>query len=145
MICVLNLASFCLQLETKFSIALSPISCVILVYKPITSKITKTVSSVTFGLYVFKNPILSLMLLLTYLVKGFKIISEKLLNLLVVHFGLPSTGLSFKSLGYEMVISSLFCSLITLYANFPICLFQGGHKSYLFQNNCDPDIYILNL
>ena len=63
------------------------------------------------------------MLLLKCLVKGFKIISEKLLNLLVVHFGLPSIGLSFKSLGYEMVISSLFCFLITLYANFPICLF----------------------
>ena len=52
------------------------------------------------------------MLLLTCLVKGFKIRSKKLLNLLVGHFGPLTIGLSFKSLGSKMVISSLFCSLI---------------------------------
>ena len=54
------------------------------------------------------------MLLLTFLVKGFKIRSKKLLNLLVGHFGPPTIGLSFKSLGSKIAISSLFYSLITL-------------------------------
>ena len=44
------------------------------------------------------------MLLLTCLVKGFKIRSKKLLSLLVGHFGPPAIGLSFKSLGSKMVI-----------------------------------------
>ena len=55
------------------------------------------------------------MLLLTCLVKGFKIRFKKLLNLLVGHFGPPTIGLIFKSLGSKMVISSLFCSLIALF------------------------------
>ena len=71
-------------------------------------------SSVTFRLNVFKNSILSLMLLLTRLVKGFKIRSKKIVNLLVGHFGPPTIGLSCKSLGSEVIISSLFRSLITL-------------------------------
>ena len=77
----------------------------------------------TFRLHVFKNFKLSLMLFLTCLVKDFKISSKKLLNLLVGHFGPPNIGLSFKSLGSEMVISSLFCSLlyILLYVKFSIC------------------------
>ena len=84
------------------------------------------------------------MLLLTRLVKDFKIRSKKLLNFLVGHFGPPTICLSFKSLGSEMVISSLFCSLIA-YIKFLICVFKGGHKSYLFQNNYDLSICILNL
>ena len=83
-------------------------------YKLHTSKETKTGSSVIFRLHVFKNSILSLMLLLACLVKGFKIRSKNLLNLLVRHFGPPTIGLNFKSSGFEMVISSLFCSLIAL-------------------------------
>ena len=79
-----------------------------LVYKLRTSKVTKTV----FRLLVFKSSILFLMLLLTCLVKGFKIRSKKLLNLLVGHFGPPTISISFKSFNSEMVISSLFCSLI---------------------------------
>ena len=54
------------------------------------------------------------MLLLTCLVKGFKIRSKKIINLLVGHFGPPTIGLSCKSLGSEVIISSLFCSLIAL-------------------------------
>ena len=78
-------------------------------------------SSVTFRLHVFKNSILSLMLLLTCLVKGFKIRSKKLLNLLVEHFGPPTIGLSFKSLGSEM-ITSLFRSLIALCKISDLCV-----------------------
>ena len=52
------------------------------------------------------------MLFLKCLVKGFKIRSNKLLNLLVGHFGPPTIGPSFKSLVSEMVIRSLYCSLI---------------------------------
>ena len=78
------------------------------------------------------------MLLLTCLVKGFKIRSKKLLNLLVRHFGPPTIGLSFKSLGSEMVISSLFCSLIALRKISNLCIL-GQPKSYLLQNNNDYD------
>ena len=109
MTCVVNLGYIlCLLLETKYSIAFSPNSCGILVYKLHTSKVTKTVSSVTFRLHVFKYSILSLMLLLTCLVKGFKIRSKKLLNFLVGHFGPPTISLSFKSLSSEMIFFSLF-------------------------------------
>ena len=66
-------------------------SCEILVYKIQTSKVTKTVSSLTFLVHVFKNSILSLMLLLTCLVKGFKIRPKKSLNLLVGYFGPPTS------------------------------------------------------
>ena len=52
------------------------------------------------------------MLFLKCLVKGFKIRSNKLLNLLVGHFGPRTIGPSFKSLVSEMVIRSLYCSLI---------------------------------
>ena len=52
------------------------------------------------------------MSLLSCLAKDFKIGSIKLLNLLVGHFGPPTSGLSFKFSGSKMVISSLFCSLI---------------------------------
>ena len=62
------------------------------------------------------------MLLLTCLVKGFKIRSKKLLNLLVGHFGPPIIGLSYKSLGSKMVISFLFCSLITLCKIADLCI-----------------------
>ena len=110
--CVVNLGFIlCLYVETKYYIALSPNSCGILVYKLHTSKVTKNVSVVTFRLHVFKNSILSVMLLLTCLVKGFKIRSEKLFSFLVGHFGPPTIGLSFKSLGSEMVISSFMNSL----------------------------------
>ena len=66
-------------------------SCEILVYKIQTSKVTKTVSSLTFLVHVFKNSILSLMLFLTCLVKGFKIRPKKSLNLLVGYFGPPTS------------------------------------------------------
>ena len=124
----------CLQLETKYFIALSPNSYGILVYKLHTSKVTKAVSSVTFCLHVFKNSKLSLKLFLKCLVKDFKVRSKKVLNLLVGHFVPPNIGLSFKSLGSEMAISSLLCSLlyIFLYIKFSICVFQDGHKSYLY-------------
>ena len=79
-------------------------------YKLHTLKVTKTVSSVTFHLHVFKKFILSLMLLLT----NFKIRSKKLFNVLLGNFGPPTVGLSFKYLNSEMVISSLFSSLIAL-------------------------------
>ena len=59
----------------------------------------------TFRLHVFKNSILSLKLLLICLVKSFKIRSKKLLNVVVGHFGPPTIGHSFKSLGSEVVIS----------------------------------------
>ena len=48
------------------------------------------------------------MLLLTCLVKGFKIRFKKLFNLLAWYFGPPTIGLSFKSLGSEMVASFSF-------------------------------------
>ena len=50
------------------------------------------------------------MLLLT----NFKIRSKKLFNVLLGNFGPPTVGLSFKYLNSEMVISSLFSSLIAL-------------------------------
>ena len=62
------------------------------------------------------------MLLLTCLVQDFEITSKKLLNFLVVHFDPPAIDLSFKSLGSEMVISSLFCSLIALCKISDICI-----------------------
>ena len=62
------------------------------------------------------------MLLLTSLVKGFKIRSKKLLNLPVGHFGSSTIGLSFKSFGSKMVISSLFCSLIALCTISDLCI-----------------------
>ena len=62
------------------------------------------------------------MLLLTCLVKGFKIRSKKLLNLLVGHFSPPTIDLSFKSLGSEMIISSLFRSLIALCKISDLCI-----------------------
>ena len=93
-----------------------------LVYKLHTSKVTKTVSSVTFRLHVLKNSLLSLMFLLTCLVKGFKTRSKKLLNLLVGNFGPPTIDLSFNSLGSKMVIISLFCSLITLCKISDLCV-----------------------
>ena len=133
--CVVKLRFLiCLQLETKYFIALSPNSYGRLVYKLHTSKVTKAVSSVTFCLHVFKNSKLSLMLFLKCLVKDFKMRSKKVLNLLVGHFVPPNIGLSFKSLGSEMAISSLLCSLlcILLYIKFSICVFQDGHKSYLY-------------
>ena len=63
------------------------------------------------------------MLLLTCLVKSFKIKSKKLLNLLVGNFGPSTIGLSFKGLGSKIVASSLFCSFIALCKKFPICVF----------------------
>ena len=84
-----------------------------------TQKVTKTVSSVTFRLHIFKNSVLSFLLLLRCSAKGFKIRSKRLINLLLGHFGRPTIGLSFKSLISEMVISSLFCSMIN-YANFQV-------------------------
>ena len=111
--CVANLEFIlCLYLETKYSIALSSNSCGTLVYKLHTSKLTKTLSSLTFRSHVFKKSLLSLMLLLTCLLKDFKIRFNKSLSLLVGNFGTPIIALSFKSLGYEMVISSSFLSLI---------------------------------
>ena len=104
--CVVNLGFILgnkIHLETKYYIALSPNSCGILVYKLHTSKVTKTTS-----LHVFKNSGLYLMLLLTCLIKGFKIRSEKLFNLLVGHFGPPTIGLSCKCSGSKLVISYLF-------------------------------------
>ena len=62
------------------------------------------------------------MLLLTCLVKGFKIRFKKLFNLLMGHFGPPTVGLSFKSLSYKMVISSLFRSLIALFKISDLCI-----------------------
>ena len=62
------------------------------------------------------------MLLLTCLVKGFKIRSKKLLNLLVGHFGPSTIGLSFKSFGSKMVINSLFCSLIAFCTISDLCI-----------------------
>ena len=65
------------------------------------------------------------MLLLTCLVKGFKIRSKKFLNLLVGHFGpSPTIALSFKSLDSQMVISSLLCSLTALCKNFDLCVLK---------------------
>ena len=128
--CVVNLEVILyLYLETKFSFAVSPNSFGILVYKLRTSKLIKTVSSVTFRLHIFKKSVLSLMLLSTWLVKGLK----KLLILLVWHFGPPSIGVSFKSLGSEMVISSLFCSLIALYKNFQFLCFKTVIKVTCFK------------
>ena len=92
------------------------------------SKVTKTVSSVTFRLHVFKNSALLLMLPLTCLFKVFKIGSKKLLNLPVAHFGAHATGLSFKSLCSEMVISSLFCSLIALCKISDLCILGRPYK-----------------
>ena len=60
------------------------------------------------------------MLLLTYLVKGFKLISKKLLNLLFGHFGPPTIWSKF--LGSEMAISSLFYSLIALCKISDLCI-----------------------
>ena len=122
--CVVNLGfTLCLQLEIKYSIVLNPNSRGILVYKLYTSKVTKTVSSVTFRLHVFNNSILSSMLLLACLDGGFKIKSKQLLKItLVEHFGTPTIGLSFKSLGSKMVISSLFCSLIALCKVSDLCI-----------------------
>ena len=54
------------------------------------------------------------MLLLMCLHNCFKIRSKKLLSLMVRYFDCPIIGLSLRSLGFEMVISSLFCSLIAL-------------------------------
>ena len=62
------------------------------------------------------------MLLLTCLVKGFKVRSKKLLNLIIGHSDPPTIGLSFKSLGSEMVVSSLFCSLITSCKIYDLCI-----------------------
>ena len=62
------------------------------------------------------------MLLLTCLVKGFKIRSKKLLSLLLGYFGPPTIGLSFTSLGSKMVISYLFCSLIALCKISDLCI-----------------------
>ena len=122
--CVVNLGFIlCLQLQTKYSIALTPSLCGILVYKLHTSRVSKTVPPVTFCLHVFKNSILPLMLLLTCLVKGLKIRSKKLLNLQVGHFGHPNIGLSFKSFGSEIVISFLSCSSIALCKISDLCIF----------------------
>ena len=122
--CVVNLGFIlCLQLQTKYSIALTPNLCGILVYKLHTSRVSKTVPPVTFCLHVFKNSILPLMLLLTCLVKGLKIRSKKLLNLQVGHFGHPNIGLSFKSFGSEIVISFLSCSSIALCKISDLCIF----------------------
>ena len=143
--CVVNLGFIlCLQLQTKYSIALTPNLCGILVYKLHTSRVSKTVPPVTFCLHVFNNSMLPLMLLLTCLVKGLKIRSKKLLNLQVGHFGHPNIGLSFKSFGSEIVISFLFV-LRLLYVKFQIYVFLGSHKSYLFQYNYDLSTFILNL
>ena len=69
--CVVNLGFIlCLMSETRYSIALSPNSCGILVYKLHTLKVTKTVPSVIFRLHVFKNSILSLMFLRLSLIKA---------------------------------------------------------------------------
>ena len=62
------------------------------------------------------------MLLLTCLGKGFKIRSKKILNLPVGQFGPPTVGLSFKSLGSEMIISSLFCSLTAFCKIYDLCI-----------------------
>ena len=122
--CVVNLGFIlCLQLQTKYSIALTPNLCGILVYKLHTSRVSKTVPPVTFCLHVFKNSILPLMLLLTCLVKGLKIRSKKLLNLQVGHFGHPNIGLSFKSFGSEIVISFLSYSSIALCKISDLCIF----------------------
>ena len=122
--CVVNLGFIlCLQLQTKYSIALTPSLCGILVYKLHTSRVSKTVPPVTFCLHVFNNSILPLMLLLTCLVKGLKIRSKKLLNLQVGHFGHPNIGLSFKSFGSEIVISFLSCSSIALCKISDLCIF----------------------
>ena len=122
--CVVNLGFIlCLQLQTKYSIALTPNLCEILVYKLHTSRVSKTVPPVTFCLHVFNNSILPLMLLLTCLVKGLKIRSKKLLNLQVGHFGHPNIGLSFKSFGSEIVISFLSCSSIALCKISDLCIF----------------------
>ena len=122
--CVVNLGFIlCLQLQTKYSIALTPNLCGILVYKLHTSRVSKTVPPVTFCLHVFNNSILPLMLLLTCLVKGLKIRSKKLLNLQVGHFGHPNIGLSFKSFGSEIVISFLSCSSIALCKISDLCIF----------------------
>ena len=56
--------------ETRYSIALSPNSCGILVYKLHTLKVTKTVPCVIFRLHVFKNSILSLIFLRLSLIKA---------------------------------------------------------------------------
>ena len=122
--CVVNLGFIlCLQLQTKYSIALTPNLCGILVYKLHTSRVSKTVPPVTFCLHVFNNSILPLMLLLTCLVKGLKIRSKKLLNLQVGYFGHPNIGLSFKSFGSGIVISFLSCSSIALCKIFDLCIF----------------------
>ena len=122
--CVVNLGFIlCLQLQTKYSIALTPNLCGILVYKLHTSRVSKTVPPVTFCLHVFNNSMLPLMLLLTCLVKGLKIRSKKLLNLQVGHFGHPNIGLSFKSFGSEIVISFLSCSSIALCKISDLCIF----------------------
>ena len=122
--CVVNLGFIlCLQLQTKYSIALTPNLCGILVYKLHTSRLSKTVPPVTFCLHVFNNSIIPLMLLLTCLVKGLKIRSKKLLNLQVGHFGHPNIGLSFKSFGSEIVISFLSCSSIALCKISDLCIF----------------------
>ena len=122
--CVVNLGFIlCLQLQTTYSIALTPNFCGILVYKLHTSRVSKTVPPVTFCLHVFNNFILPLMLLLTCLVKGLKIRSKKLLNLQVGHFGHPNIGLSFKSFGSEIVISFLSCSSIALCKISDLCIF----------------------
>ena len=59
-----------LMSETRYSIALSPNSCGILVYKLHTLKVTKTVPCVIFRLHVFKNSILSLIFLRLSLIKA---------------------------------------------------------------------------
>ena len=73
------------------------------------------------------------MLLLKCLVKGFKIRSKKLPNLLVGHFGPSTIGHSSKSLGSEMVISSLFCSLIALCKISDLCILGQTIKIACFK------------
>ena len=62
------------------------------------------------------------MLLLTCLVRDFKIRSKKLLSLLVGHFVPATVGLSFKSLCSEMVTRPLFCSLIASCKTSDLCI-----------------------
>ena len=73
------------------------------------------------------------MLLLKCLVKDFKMISKKLTNLLVGHFGPPTIIFSFTSSGSEMVVRSLFCCLIAFSKIFDLCdIFLRILYSYLF-------------
>ena len=108
--CVLNFGFIlCLYLETKYCIAVSSNSYGILVYKLHISKVIKSVTSVTFRLYIFLRILYYLLCRFDVLVKRFRIRSKKLLNILEGHFDPPTTGFSFESLSSEMVISSLFC------------------------------------